>query len=526
MNRAFSVALVGNKIIAPCALILGFLAGTATDAFAQQYPFLPVEGSPKGVKVLFQDSRGRLWLGGQQPAWFDGTRFFFLRDYGFPAAEAADFSEDASGAIWIGAETGVYRFANGKVEQVAKGAAVSIIAHNADLAVAAIGPQGESRPTNTDLVRIRQVGGKWAAETVMTLDSPGPITLDSTGMLLYPQYGKGWNEVRLEDVARWQPGVQIQTTHHPENNFVRNGRVKVMRDRLGCLSVGADGGNIQNCGKGFQDAPFTGANVRFNLHEGPDGNMVLWGDSLLAVGRPGSFRIATRANGLPGLVDAIPGTDGTIWLATPQGLCRLPSPFHIESWTIRDGISDPPWSITRSRGRVYAGLDGGRVVALSEDRSRWDRIANFGSDLVSGLAGTDDGELYVTLRGAGTALLNSDGSVLARTEKGAAMRIARTPGGEVWVGNSYLARLTRSGSHLVPEYHPLHTQPARNVLAIKYEEHTHRLWSCYNGGLVVRDEHGVWSEFTGKDGLPGNGCWSLAPLPAPSNRTDREWKHR
>src|SRR5579864_118752 len=108
MNRVLSVA--------------SFVLLTAS-VVGQQYPFLPVAGSPKSVKSLFQDSRGRLWLGGPQAACFDGTRFFALRDYGFPAAEAYDFSEDPSGAIWIGAETGVYRFANGKVEEVGKGVA-------------------------------------------------------------------------------------------------------------------------------------------------------------------------------------------------------------------------------------------------------------------------------------------------------------------------------------------------------------------------------------------------------------------
>jgi len=69
------------------------------SAFGQQYPFLPVAGSPENVKVLFQDSRGRLWLGADQPACFDGTRFFFLRDYGFPAAQVYEFSEDTTGAV-------------------------------------------------------------------------------------------------------------------------------------------------------------------------------------------------------------------------------------------------------------------------------------------------------------------------------------------------------------------------------------------------------------------------------------------
>jgi ligand-binding sensor domain-containing protein len=52
-----------------------------------------------------------LWLEGSEAACFDGTRFFLLRDYGLPPAEVLDFSEDSSGAVWIGAETGLRRAA-------------------------------------------------------------------------------------------------------------------------------------------------------------------------------------------------------------------------------------------------------------------------------------------------------------------------------------------------------------------------------------------------------------------------------
>jgi ligand-binding sensor domain-containing protein len=116
------------------------LVGASSPAFGQQYPFLPVPGSPKGVTNLFQDSRGRIWLAGPQLSCFDGARFFSLADYGLPPGITYDVSEDPSGAIWIGAETGVYRFADGRVEAIAEGVAVSVIAAAPDAAVAAIGP--------------------------------------------------------------------------------------------------------------------------------------------------------------------------------------------------------------------------------------------------------------------------------------------------------------------------------------------------------------------------------------------------
>jgi tRNA A-37 threonylcarbamoyl transferase component Bud32 len=469
------------------------------------------------VKILFQDSRGRLWLGGGQPACFDGTRFFLLRDYGFPPAEAYDFNEDASGAIWIGAETGVYRFANGRVEEIGKGFAVSVIAATPDIAVAAMGPLGRGYPANASLVRFQRSAGSWKAETVMSLDSPA-LTLDPSGMFLYPVPYIGWNEIRLADVVRWRPGSQIPVIRHLVARFPGNVSAKVVRDHSGCVWMGASGATGYDCGDGPHGAPFQGANTRSNLHEGPDGNMVLWGDSLLAVGRPGSFRLATRANGLPGLVEAIPGRDGTVWLGTTEGLYRFASPFRVEHWTIREGLADAPWSIGRSGGKVYAGLDR-RIVVLSEDRLRWETVARFeeGAGVVSGLLGAEYGSVVASIMYRGTVQLSADGRVLARTKErrpAGGMRLARTADGEVWLGSHQLGRLTRKGSVLQWDEHPLQTQPSHNVLAVKYEDHTRKLWACYNGGLVVRDEHGAWKEFTTLDGLLIDGCWSLAPLPS------------
>lgn len=422
-----------------------------------------------------------------------------------------------AGTIWIGAESGVYRFANGRVEEAGKGMAVSVVAAAAGLAVAAIGPLGQGVPRTTTLFRIWRVGDKLRSEAVMSLDSPGPLTIDPSGMILYPLPGKGWAEVRVADVAAWRPGVQLPVIRHAIANFPENGYTKVLRDHSGCLWIGADGGNVYDCGEGLREAPFHGANPRFNLHEGPDGKMVLWGDGLLAVGRPGSFRVATRANGLPGLVDAVSGADGTIWLGTTHGLYRFASPFQVEYWTIREGIAEAPWSIARSGRRVYAGLDLGRIVALSEDRQRWGAVANFENRAaVSAMAGAEDGTLVAGLRGGGAVLLGPDGKVLARTEKDrpkVGMRLVRTAEGEVWLGGSLLGRLTRVGSLLKWEEHPLLTKPSANVLAVRYEEHSRKLLACYNGGLVMRDEHGGWREFGARDGLSMNGCWSLAALP-------------
>lgn len=159
-------------------------------------------------------------------------------------------------------------------------------------------------------------------------------------------------------------------------------------------------------------------------------------------------------------------------------------------------------------------------MVLSKDRLRWDTIARFDhSGSISGLLGGEGGTLLASLSegesGGGVVQLSGQGRVLTRTEKGrpvGAMRMSRTPDGEIWVGNGGIGRLTRVGSVLKLEDHQLQIRPSKNVLAIQYERRQRKLWACYSGGLVVRDEHGAWTEFA-RDGLLVDGCGRLRLFP-------------
>ena len=493
------------------------LAAAGSGAFAQQYPILPVPGSPKNVLAVIQDSLGRLWLAGQETACFDGTRFFYLRDYGFPAVESHDITEDPSGGIWIGAETGVYRFANGRVQELAKGVAVGVFAPTPDIAIAAMGPLGGGLPANAQLVRIRRNGTIWIPETIMSLDSSGPLTLDHTGRLLYSAPG-GWSEIAVADVMEWKPGAHLRVDRHPiaDSKIHGAGPMRVVRDRYGCVWFASDAHTLYSCGEDrWHSAPYPDIEVRTGVGELPNGEMLLVGNNLLAVGRPGSFRIAKPANGLPLIHTAQPAWDGTIWLGGPQGLYRFASPFQMEYWTARDGV-DIPWAIRRSGRDIYAGLDHSLGV-LSKDRQRWQAFDAFPKvGRVAGLLPTSDGNILAALNPGGAVLMRPNGTILARTHGPPGdygLRLSKIPSGQVWLGGGGLGTLTRDGPSLDLKAHPLQTRPSGNVLDIQYEDHTRKLWACYNGGLVVMSFEGNWREITTRDGLLMNACWSLAALP-------------
>ena len=210
---------------------------------------------------------------------------------------------------------------------------------------------------------------------------------------------------------------------------------------------------------------------------------------------------------------AIQAQDSSLWLGGAQGLYRFASPFRMEYWTARDGI-DNPWCVQRSGVNVYACLNRD-VGVLSKDRQHWQSLTSFTqTGQVVNLLAVGDETLIAALNPGGAVQLRLDGTVESSTQKwGYVLRLAKTPDREIWLGGIALGRLKRSGAQLNVELHHLETQPAGNVLDVQYEEHTRKLWACYNGGLVVRSENESWREITTKDGLLINPCWSLAALP-------------
>lgn len=492
-------------------VVLGICAGQI--AIAQQYPIIPVPGAPTNLKVLSQDSTGRLWVGGDELATFDGTRFFFMKDFGMPAGTIQSIAEDSSGAIWIGSETGVYRFASGRVEEMAKGFGVSVIAATPEVVLAAMGPAGAGVPLSTSLVRIRRDGPKWSTETIQSLESPGPLTLDHQGMLLFPGPVSGWSEIRLDEAAKWRPGTRLASQRHPYDDTAPDaGPRRVMRDRFGCVWYGAEGTVAYTCPGGtWQTVPLEAG---LNSFEERDGEMLLTGHNIIATGRPNSFRIATQENGLPALLSAIQADDGTIWLGGPQGLFRFAAPFRMEYWTTRDGVNSP-WAIQRSGPDIFAAMDRS-IGRLNKDRTHWDKLDLYSaSGPVMNLLPVGD-DLLAALNPGGLALLRRDGKILARTDPAPGfygLRLAETDPQDIWMGGLILAHLTRAGSRLIVKHHQLETQPAGNVLDVQYEPNTRKLWACYVGGLAVRNADNTWREITVKDGLSTNACWSLAALP-------------
>jgi tRNA A-37 threonylcarbamoyl transferase component Bud32 len=439
---------------------------------------------------------------------FDGQRFFHLNDYGQLEGGINQFAEDPSGGIWIAASSGVYRFVGGRLEQVASFAATRVFPISEDLAVAA------ATGDRAQLMRIRRREGKWKSEAVLQLESPY-VSLDHSRMLLYALPGEGWAELSVASVLSWNGGAPPVVARHPLQGGGPGHMVQfVLRDRFGCVWLDADQRGITfNCGQGWTPVNF-GHSIPNIADEAPNGDMLLWGYGVVALGRPGAFRVARSENGLPAVQGAIMARDGTIWITGFHGFFAFPHPFQIEYWSAREGVTSIPWSFARLRNKMYAGLVG-EVVALGADRQKWERFASVGGGNVTGLLATDDDALMAASSSGGVMQFNAMGAVLARAlpvPQVVYRRLSRGERGEVWVGGTDLSLVKPQGGTLKLEPHRFQVRPSTDAQALRYQENTHKLWACYSGGLALRDGAHQWREFNTRDGLVENTCSDLVPM--------------
>jgi len=183
--------------------------------------------SDSNFSSVFQDREGRIWLGGDLLYWFDGRRFHLVpgvadvlaiaqtRDgdlwfggYGglyrlrsgvlshfkVEAPAVKTIFEDREGTLWIGALTedrpgGLYRFREGKLEQVPGISDVRAIAEDQDGGLWLGGLEGLRYTHGSKTVSYDQKQGL-SSKTVYDIHQ------DSTGTLWIATYGGGLNRLR------------------------------------------------------------------------------------------------------------------------------------------------------------------------------------------------------------------------------------------------------------------------------------------------------------------------------------------
>ena len=206
-------------------------------------------------------------------------------------------------AIWIGGDNGGLRFGNGRIEQIAGRGFRAAACRRPEMVIALVGPPDSGTPMSSAPHETCR-SHKWITEKVMDPTSGGVDVIDQLECSSTPDvWVDGLNCAWIKSLAgilgRRSKSFSIQSRASP-----MGGRQSGRGDRAGERRSRRQ--NIYDRGAGRQ-APSAEAPSMNHTYEAADGTMALGGPDVLATGRPGSFRLATPANGLVGPEDTLPG---------------------------------------------------------------------------------------------------------------------------------------------------------------------------------------------------------------------------
>jgi ligand-binding sensor domain-containing protein len=507
---------VGNVLLLLFALCL------KAPLLAQHYPILPVQGAPKNINSLFQDSTGRVWVGTDSALYlFDGTRFYSMSVYGFPQEQVQAITEDSDGGIWVitdggpyGGQTGkggVYRYAHGHLEKELPHGGLQLVRLSRNGILATIQSPGD--PRLEDIVIFRREQGKWTSRLLLEHAVFSSSTSADSGGIVFGCYG-AWCELSRQQIEDW-PTKGVQPIRHPIAGLV-DYPSSVLRDKLGCVwaRTGSTGWfGCRSDGVLTQlPAKLTPLTAWEHLQQDADGDVLSLGMGSVVFGRPEAYHRAGAMNGVPEeLTAGLVAHDGTIWLANANGLYRFLYPFRLEYWSQNDGVEYPN-AILGTKAGLLVGSAG--ILRLSPDHRRWDLLASTESlGTIRALGYGPNGTIYAAANGPGLSQLTTDGKILASSSnKDRVFTLSQDSEGRLWAGGKGMFLASRTGNLLTLQNQDLGKE---SVLAMRADQARKTLWSC-NWQEVLEHKNDSWLHFGAKDGLDGlrtNYCTSIALHP-------------
>jgi tRNA A-37 threonylcarbamoyl transferase component Bud32 len=444
-------------------------------------------------------------------ACFDGARFFFASEYGFPDTPVTSIAEDDEGGIWTGSSVGLHRFWKGQVLAVHEGVVPGVIYVAPGVMIAEIGPPGTGLPSPAPVFLIRKEGTAWKTEALPGVT--GYPTLANGSIVIAPgdNFTKEWFEILPSDVAEWKPGQNLKITARPQP-YIRG--QQIFRDRFGCVWRRHMGATGYQCATDAEVhvLPPTIAEGQLIMTETLDGRLLLPSVNSIALGRPGSFQVARLSHGLPPVEAALMTADGAIWIGGSKGLFRFAHPFRLEYWTGREGLTGPT-STLRIGDRVFA-ADGDGIKVLTQDRASWSilpKLPNLGR--VNHIIAGPGPSIYAALINHGPEQVALDGSPIHKAQLLArGMHLVKTGDGQLWASGIGVTRIQLANGRAAIQEEPLSGRHWEG-LDLEVNPKNGDLWACYEEGLTRKETLG-WPVISVKDGLLENRCRSIAVAPS------------
>jgi signal transduction histidine kinase/ligand-binding sensor domain-containing protein len=376
-----------------------------------------------GPYSLLADRDGTVWGGSGSTLWRwrAGEWKRFDRADGLPYANLVSLAQDASGALWIGAENaGLYRARGDRFELAVAGGALSdtdahLVAADCENCVWVGTPGGGLNRVSRRVLRC------WGANAGLEQPSVRSVAEDAAGVLWLGAGGTGifrfedgrFSKVQDPGLAKFEPRIYCTTS-------AADGSIWTAGEQ--CLYHFQPG----QPAKAFKDPPVSGEALRALCFDGKTLWIGTYYSTLLKCDGA-TVEVAAPRDSFGGDITSIVSeSPGTLWVGSAGGLHRWENGRLVRTWDTRDGL------LTAN------------VLSLLRDA---------------------DGTLWIGTRGGGLARLK-DGHILNITSRqglidNVILQILADDLGSLWLGcNRGLMRLERRdidalAGGTIAQFHPL-----------------------------------------------------------------------
>lgn len=497
------------------------------------------------------------------PEFPDNPRYSVLRfedRQGMGAVTATALAQDAQGFLWIGTQTGLYRYDGTRAKKMTE--ADSLIGHYVvDMLIAPdgtpwfAGNRGIACYKNGEFHRLPIAVSSMAllnGVQIFAVDQQGTayVLMYKRGLvILNPQFpsksetlARGLSAWELQagilrakddtiwftagqQLARLRPGstkIEIE----PGIRLPKERVVALVEDGQGTLWVRTATKLARVDRSAHRLVLETVVSGPANEEEGKPtldrhGRLLVPSSSGLFWQTKGKWRLITTKHGLSSnlIQCAFEDREGTLWVGgSGTGLDRLPGVREWSAWTTAEGLPDnSTWATLRDQqGRLWVST--ARGIGIWDGRShRWAGVPTLPEHInrqIRGMQLAGDGSVWAeTITGAIVRIdAQSFGTTTYASYRGRNfISVAAAPDGSIWATTrGHMLRFVPKNGRTRQEEIPLPTTEEADVEYLTFSP-SGVLWAT-GPGKLYRYDGKDWKTFTVKDGLKGQTMTSLAAL--------------
>jgi diguanylate cyclase (GGDEF)-like protein len=494
----------------------------------------------------------------------DNPRFSVQRladQFGLGAVTVTSMGQDGQGFLWIGTQTGLYRFDGARAQKMAE--VDGLIGHYiVDMLIAPDGTPWFAGNRGIAYYKEGRFESLSIPASAMALGSGAQIfTVDRKGIVYAVLFNKGVLRVdshnptqslvlgeaegiteaaagivRADDDSVWfTVGTHLAHVDSGSTRVDIDPAIEIPKERVVALVANPKGGLwLRTATKLARLDPELHKLTMENVAVGPaddiEGKPTLdpRGNLLVpsSVGlywqeTNGQWQLITDKQGISSndIQFAMEDREGTLWICgSGTGLDRLPGVHEWTGWTTAEGLPDnSTWATQRDHfGRLWVSTARG-IAVWDPQKHVWEKVPVLGGNAraqVRQMQVAGDGSIWaLTVTGALVRINPADfsSSIQASYRGRPFQAVYSSPKGDIWASTrDHLVRIDEKNPGEEPRDFPLPLNSGAELFAVSFSPEG-ALWIS-GTAVVYRFDGQNWLTLTMKDGLQGQAITSLAAL--------------